>query len=155
MRRRDRRKEAGAGLVEEVKFFAGLEANRLAGSDADLGAGPGIAADAGLAGLDGEDAESPKFNAFAGDKGLLHALEDGIDGRLCLGPRESGTFNDSLNEILLDQGGSAFPVGLKGEDAVSGNYTDGRNRGDDCQWDKAAVSLEFPVVDCFRQGKPR
>ena len=38
-------------LHVEVQLFAGLEANGLAGSDGDLGAGARIAADAGFARL--------------------------------------------------------------------------------------------------------
>ena len=44
----------GWGEVAEVEFLARLEADCLAGGDGDLGAGPGIAADSGLAGANGE-----------------------------------------------------------------------------------------------------
>jgi hypothetical protein len=90
-------------LVEDVKIFAGLEANCLAWCDGNFGAGARIAAYAGLARLDGEDTKSAKFNALAFDKALLHGLEDGVYGSLGLGPDEPGTFHDPLDQILFDQ----------------------------------------------------
>ena len=86
-----------------MKLLAGFEANGLARGDADLSTGPGIAADASLSGLDGEDAETAEFNPIAGYQSLLHAFEDGIDGSFRLGPGKPGPFNDALDEILLDQ----------------------------------------------------
>ena len=47
-----------SGLVEEVEFFAGLEADGFAGSDADFGSGARVAAYAGFAGFDVEDSEA-------------------------------------------------------------------------------------------------
>ena len=47
-----------SALVEEVQLFAWLEADGFARCDADFGASAGVAADARLAGLDGEDAEA-------------------------------------------------------------------------------------------------
>ena len=85
-----------AALVEQVQFFAGLEADCLAGGDGDLGSGAWIAADAGLAGLDGEDAEATELDAVACDEGLLHALEDCVDRRLCFGSWQSGALNNPL-----------------------------------------------------------
>jgi hypothetical protein len=90
-------------LVQQVKLLAWLEADGFAGGDADLGAGSGITADTGLPGLDGEDAKAAKFDPVAGHQGLLHALEDGIDGSFGLGPGKPGPFDDALDEILLDQ----------------------------------------------------
>lgn len=89
-------------LVEDVEFFAGLEAHGFAWGDGDFGSGAGIAANAGLAWLHGEDAEAAKFNAVALHEALLHGFEDGIDCRLGLGPDQPGTLYDSLNQILLD-----------------------------------------------------
>ena len=90
-------------LVEELKIFAGLEADGFAGGDGDFGAGAGVAADAGFAGLDGEDAEAAEFDAVACAQGLLHGFEDGVHGGFCLGARKAGAFNDPLDEVLLDQ----------------------------------------------------
>lgn len=92
-----------------MKFFAGLEPDSFAGSDADLGTGSGIAADARLARLDGEDAKSSEFDSLACDQSPLHALEDGVDSQLGLRPGKSGTLDDSLDEVLLDHVGRTFP----------------------------------------------
>ena len=89
--------------VEYLEILAGLEADSFSGRDADLGSGSGIAADARLAGLDGEDAEASELDAIAFDQTLLHGFEDRVDGGFRLGPDETGTFDDALNEILFDQ----------------------------------------------------
>jgi hypothetical protein len=89
-------------LVKQMEFFAGLEADCFAGGNGDFGSGPGIAADAGFAGLYSEDTKATEFNAVARDKGLFHAFEDGINCRLRFRPREAGAFDHSLYKILLD-----------------------------------------------------
>lgn len=89
-------------LVEEMEFFARLEANGLAGSNHHFGSSPRVATDASLAWLDGEDSEAAKLNAVTGDEGLLHTLEDGIDGGFSFGSGETGTFNNPLYQILLN-----------------------------------------------------
>ncbi len=99
-----------AVLVEELEVLAWLEADGLAGGDGDLGAGAGVAADAGLAGLDGEDAEAAELDAVAFGEGALHGFEDGVDGGLGLDAREPGAFDDPENEVLLDHGWVAFLV---------------------------------------------
>jgi hypothetical protein len=85
-----------------MELFAGLEANRFSGGDGDFSACSRVAADAGFAWFDGEDAEATQFNAVAGNQVLFHAIEDGVDGSLCFGPREAGTFNNPLYKILLN-----------------------------------------------------
>lgn len=90
-------------LAEDLEVFAGFEANGLAGRDGDLGAGARVAADAGLARLDGEDAEAPKLDAAALAKGVLHGFKDGIHGRFRLGAWETGALDHSLDEVLFDQ----------------------------------------------------
>jgi len=54
----------GAGL-DGVQFLAGLEPNSFSRSDADFGAGAGIAADSGFAGAYAEYAKSAQFDALA------------------------------------------------------------------------------------------
>ena len=85
-----------------MELFAGLEANCFAWSNCDLGTCPGIAADAGFAWFDGEDTEAPQFDAVTRDESLLHAVEDGVYGRLCFGSGQSGTLNNPLYKILLN-----------------------------------------------------
>src|SRR5271157_225334 len=98
-----------AGL-QYVQFLARLEAHRLAGIDADLGAGAGIAADAGFAGADAENAESAQFDALAGGKSLLEALENRIHRGLCLGARQARALDYMMDDVLLNQWGTL--VGL-------------------------------------------
>ena len=89
-------------LIEQMKLFAGLEADCLAWSDGDFGACPGIAADAGFTWLDGEYTEAAQFDAVARDEGLLHAVKYGVYRRLCFGSWQSGTLNNPLYKILLN-----------------------------------------------------
>lgn len=95
-------------MVERLEFLAGFEADGAAGGDVDLFAGAGVAADAGFAGFDGEDAEAAQLDAVALGEGTFHGTEDGIDGRFCLVAGQSGPFHDALDEILLDQAITPF-----------------------------------------------
>ena len=85
-----------------MKLFARLEADCFTWSNGHFGTCPGIAADAGFTWLDGEDTETAQFDAVARDEGLLHAVEDGVNRRLCFGSRQSGTLNNPLYKILLN-----------------------------------------------------
>ncbi len=85
-----------------MQFFAGLEADGLAGSDSDLGSRSGVASDACLAWFYGEDTEAAKLNAVARDEGLLHAVKDSVYRRLCFSSWQSGTLNNPLYKILLN-----------------------------------------------------
>src|SRR5258708_23923017 len=58
-------------FFDALKFFAGFEAHGFARGNVDLFAGAGIAADAGLARLNAEDAEAAKFDALAAAESLL------------------------------------------------------------------------------------
>jgi hypothetical protein len=91
------------GLVHLVQVFAGLEAYGLAGRDADFGPGARVASDAGLAGLDGEDAEAAQLNAVARNQRLFHAGEDGVDRALRLRSGKSGSLNHPLDQVLFNQ----------------------------------------------------
>ena len=97
-----------------MKFLAGFEANGLAGSDADFGSGAGIAADAGFAGTDVEDAEAAELDALAFGKRALQGLEYRIDSGLGLVALQAGALNHLVNDVLLYQG---FPP--SGEVSVS------------------------------------
>lgn len=83
-------------LVEEMKLFAGLEANCFAWGNGDFGSGSWVASDAGFSWLDGEDTESAQLDAVACDQGLLHAVEDGVNSRLRFGARQAGTLHNPL-----------------------------------------------------------
>ena len=84
-------------LLEQVKLLAWLEAHGLSGSDGDLSPGARIAADSGLAGLDGEDAKASEFDAVATAQGLLHRFKNGVHGGFCLGPWKAGALNYPLD----------------------------------------------------------
>jgi len=86
-----------------VEFLARLESDGLSRRDADLGSGAWIASDTGFARTDAEDAKSAQLNAVARGEGLLEAFKDGIYGGLSLGPRQAGSLDDVMNNILLDQ----------------------------------------------------
>ena len=88
--------------VEGVEFFAGLEPDGFAWRDADLGAGAGVAADAGFAWTDTEDAEAAQFDAFAGRESFFETLEDRIDSGFGLGSRQACPLNDVMDNILFD-----------------------------------------------------
>jgi hypothetical protein len=89
-------------LVQEMKFFAWLEANCFARGNGNFSACSRIAADACLAWLDSEDTEAAQFDAVARDEGLLHAVEDCVYRRLCFSSWQSGTLNNPLYKILLN-----------------------------------------------------
>ena len=88
-----------------MKLFARLEANCLARGNRNFSTCSGIAANAGFAWFYGEDTEAAQFDAVARDEGLLHAVEDGVNCRLCFGSRQSGTLNNPLYKILLNHSG--------------------------------------------------
>jgi hypothetical protein len=100
--------------VEEVKFFARFEANRLARGDADFSSGPGIAADTGFARADVEDTKAAQLDPLAFGKGTLEGLEYRIDSGLGLIALQAGAFNHLVNNVLFYQG---FPP--SGEVSVS------------------------------------
>jgi hypothetical protein len=86
-----------------VQLFAWLEANGLSGRDSYFSAGAWITSYAGFTGLDSKNAKASQLNAIAFAERLFHGLEDGINGSFCLDAGKPGAFNNSLDEILLDQ----------------------------------------------------
>lgn len=86
-----------------VQLFARLEADSLAGSDADLSTSAWIAADAGFARTDAEDAEAAELNAIARGESSLQTFEYGIHGGLRLGSRQARSLDHVMDNILLDQ----------------------------------------------------
>ena len=59
------------GSLEALEFFAGLKADGFAWRNIDFFPGAGIAADAGLARLDAENAKAAELDALAAAEGLL------------------------------------------------------------------------------------
>jgi hypothetical protein len=89
-----------------VQLLAWLKADRFARGDADLGAGSRIAANAGFARADAEDAKSAQFNALAGGKSLLQALEDRIHRGFCLDAGQARALDYMMDDVLLNQWGN-------------------------------------------------
>ena len=85
-----------------MKFFARFEADGLAGRDVDFFAGAGIAADAGLAGLDAEDAEAAEFDALAAAEGLLQRFKNRFDSLLGLGAADESLGDNRIDDVQLD-----------------------------------------------------
>jgi len=97
-------------LIQQMKLFSRLEPYRLARSDAHLRTRPRVTPDSRLSRLHRKHPETTQLDPLTRDERLLHAVEDCVDSRLRLRPRKSGPLNNSLNEILLDQDGGAFPL---------------------------------------------
>ena len=91
-----------------MQLLTGFEADGLAGSDADLGTGPGIPSDAGFARTDAEDSEATQFDAITRRQSLFQTFEDGIYRRLGLGAGQACSLDDVMHDILFDQCPSPF-----------------------------------------------
>ena len=94
------------GSFQGMKLLPWLKADRFSRSNAYLGAGARIAANAGFAGADAENAKSAQFDALTGGQGLLEALENGIHRSLRLGPRKAGALDNMMDDVLLNQRGN-------------------------------------------------
>jgi hypothetical protein len=100
--------ESGVGLsrffcgFDALEFFAGFEADGLTRGDADFFAGAGVAADAGLAGLDAEDAEAAEFNALAAAESLLERIENSFDCLLGFGAADESLGDNRIHDVQLD-----------------------------------------------------
>ena len=92
-----------AALVEFVQIFARLEADSLAGCDADFGSGTWIAPDTCFAGADVENSKAAQLDAVTRCEGLLKAFKDSFDGGLGFHAGQSGTLNYLVYDVLLNQ----------------------------------------------------
>ena len=90
------------GALEALKFFAGLKADGFAWRNIDFFPGAWIAADAGLARLDAENAKAAELDALAAAKGLLERFENGFDGLLGLGAADVRRGDDGVYDVQLD-----------------------------------------------------
>ena len=86
-----------------MQLFTRLEADRFARGDGYLGAGSRIASDARLARTDIEDPKPPQLDPFAAGQSFLQALEDGVHSSLGLHARQTGTLDDVMDNVLLNQ----------------------------------------------------
>jgi hypothetical protein len=87
---------------DALEFFAGFEADGFAGRDADFFAGAGVASDAGLAGLDAEDAEAAELDALAAAESLLEGFEDRFDCLLGFGAADESFGDNRIHDVQLD-----------------------------------------------------
>jgi hypothetical protein len=90
---------------ERLEFFAGFEADSFSGRDAHLLARPRVAPNAGLARLDVEDAEAAQLDALAFAEGVLHGLEDGLDGLLGFVSGDVRFLNHRVHDVQFDHNG--------------------------------------------------
>src|SRR6267143_193809 len=90
------------GALETLELFTGLEADGFAGRNVDFFTGAGIAADAGLAGLDAENAKAAELDALAAAEGPLEGFEDGFDGLLGFGAADVRRGDDGVYDVQLN-----------------------------------------------------
>jgi hypothetical protein len=89
-------------LLQGLQILAGLKAHGLSWRDIHLGTGAGISADAGLAGLDREDAEASQLNPVVGLEGIFHATEDGVDRLFSFRLANTRPLDDLIDKIEFD-----------------------------------------------------
>jgi hypothetical protein len=87
---------------DALEFFAGFEADGFAGGDADFFAGAWVAADAGLAWLDAEDAEAAEFDALSAAESLFERIENRFDGLLGFGAADESLGHNRIHDVQLD-----------------------------------------------------
>jgi hypothetical protein len=88
--------------LQTLKFLAGLEAHSFAGRNVDFLAGAGIAADASLARLDTEDAETAKLDTLTAAESIFQGVENGFDGLLGFGAADVRGGDHGVDDVQLD-----------------------------------------------------
>jgi hypothetical protein len=88
--------------VQNVQFLAWLEAHRATRRNRNLGPRPRISSDPRFPGPHVEYAKATQFYALTFRQRMLQTFEDRIHGMLGLVARQAGTFNHSMNYVLLD-----------------------------------------------------
>ena len=86
-----------------MQILARLEAHRAARRNRNLSAGTRISANAGLPRTYVEHSKTSQLNPLSLGQCMLQTFEDRIHGMLRLVPRKARTFNDAMNNVLLDQ----------------------------------------------------
>jgi hypothetical protein len=87
---------------ERLQVFAGLEAYSLSRWDIHFRAGAGVPADTCLPRFHREHAKAPQFNPIVGFKGILHAVENGVDSLLRFRFAHSRPLDDLIHKIEFD-----------------------------------------------------
>jgi len=91
-------------LLQRLQLLARFEPHGFARRNGHLGAGPWIAADAGFARTNVEDAEASQLNALSMRQCSLHALKDRFHSHFGLGFGDSGLVYHFINDVELDHG---------------------------------------------------
>lgn len=91
-----------APLPEVSEILPGLEADRLAGGDADLGPGPRVPADPFLARLHLKNAEPAQFDPLPATHRLLHRVENRLDRHHRPDPGDLGRARHIINDVALN-----------------------------------------------------
>src|SRR5215204_7208735 len=95
------------GLADILKVLARLEPDRAPRGYTDFLAGARVAADAALAGLHLEDAETAQLDSFSALHGNPHGVEHRVHGQLGLHFRDVGDFRNLVDDVELDHAGSS------------------------------------------------
>ena len=88
-----------------MKFLARFKPHSLPGRNIHLLAGARVAADAGLAGLDAEDAEAAQFDALAAAERHLERLENRLDSLLRFGAAHVRGGHHGIYDVQLNHTG--------------------------------------------------
>jgi hypothetical protein len=86
-----------------MQFFAGLEAHGLPRCNADLGAGAGIASDAGFARANAEYTKTAQLNALTSCQGFFQAFKHSVDCRFGLGAGQACALDHMVHDVLFNQ----------------------------------------------------
>jgi hypothetical protein len=87
-----------------MQLFTGLEAHRLARSNAHFRPGPGVPPDPRFPGTNIKDAEPAQLNPLPFRERAFQGLEHRIDCSLSLVPLQAGALNHLVNDVLFYQG---------------------------------------------------
>src|ERR1700737_2334104 len=92
----------GSNLADVLEVFAGFETDRATGRDAHFLARPRVTADASLARLHLEHAETAKLDALAALHGGPHRVEYRVDSHLGFHLGDVGNLRHFVDDVDLD-----------------------------------------------------
>jgi len=88
--------------LQRLQVFAWLKPHGFTGRDIHFGAGSRITTDPCLARFDGKDAKASQFNPIVRFQGVLHAIEDGVDGLFSFRFADTRSLNDLIDKVEFD-----------------------------------------------------
>jgi hypothetical protein len=92
-----------------LQLLAGFESDSFARWNGNLGAGPGIPADARFARFHVENAEAAQLNAIAVLERLLHGFKNSLDRHFRFGFGDAGPVDYFVYNVKLNQ--NTLPTG--------------------------------------------